>query len=137
MVAAGDDRRPECRYDHMSHPAFRADPSGATRPPARAGPKRGSAPLIDPRSGRLGAAWVMLPAFGFAPVRGWGRGWRVSPLPKLPVDALKPIGAAAILTRFHSPYFGVHARHLDGNRTPDERSMWRQGCSIGGAPSGS
>jgi hypothetical protein len=44
----------------------------------------------------------MLPAFGFAPVRGWGRGWRVSPLPKLPAGALKPVDAAAILAPFHT-----------------------------------
>ena len=50
--------------------------------------------LWIPRFGLLGAAWATLLAYGVGLVLGWWLGRRVFPLPMLPVDALKPVGAA-------------------------------------------
>ena len=53
--------------------------------------------LWIPRFGLLGAAWATLLAYGVALVLGWWLGRRVFPLPLLPVDALKPAGAALVM----------------------------------------
>lgn len=49
--------------------------------------------LWIPRFGLLGAAWATLAAYGLALILGWWLGRRVFPLPMLPADALKPLGA--------------------------------------------
>jgi O-antigen/teichoic acid export membrane protein len=49
--------------------------------------------LWIPRFGLLGAAWATLLAYGLALILGWWFGRRVFPLPMLPADALKPLGA--------------------------------------------
>lgn len=53
--------------------------------------------LWIPRHGLLGAAWATLLAYGLALVLGWWLGRRVYPLPMLPADALKPLGAALVM----------------------------------------
>ena len=50
--------------------------------------------LWIPRFGLLGAAWATLLAYGLGLALGWRLGRRVFPLPLLPADALKPVGAA-------------------------------------------
>lgn len=50
--------------------------------------------LWIPRFGLLGAAWATVLAYGLALILGWWLGRRHFPLPMLPPDALKPIGAA-------------------------------------------
>jgi O-antigen/teichoic acid export membrane protein len=50
-----------------------------------------------PRFGLLGAAWATVLAFGLALVLGWWLGRRVFPLPTLPANALKPVGAALVM----------------------------------------
>ena len=53
--------------------------------------------LWIPRFGLLGAAWATLFAYGLGLGLSWWLGRRVFPLPSLPVDALKPIGAALVM----------------------------------------
>jgi O-antigen/teichoic acid export membrane protein len=53
--------------------------------------------LWIPRFGLLGAAWATLLAYGLGLVLGWWLGRRVFPLPMLPANALKPIGAALVM----------------------------------------
>jgi O-antigen/teichoic acid export membrane protein len=53
--------------------------------------------LWIPRFGLLGAAWATLAAYALALVFGWWLGRRVFPLPILPADALKPVGAGLIM----------------------------------------
>ncbi len=50
-----------------------------------------------PRYGLLGAAWATLLAYGFGFVVGCWLGRRVFPLPMLPAEALKPIGAGVVM----------------------------------------
>lgn len=50
-----------------------------------------------PRFGLLGAVWATLLAYGLGLVLGWWLGRRVFPLPVLPPDALKPVGAALLM----------------------------------------
>lgn len=54
--------------------------------------------LWIPRFGLLGAAWATLLAYGLGLVLSWWLGRRVFPLPMLPADALKPVGAALIMS---------------------------------------
>jgi O-antigen/teichoic acid export membrane protein len=50
-----------------------------------------------PRFGLLGAAWATVVAYGLGLAVGCWLGRRVFPLPMLPVDALKPMGAALVM----------------------------------------
>jgi O-antigen/teichoic acid export membrane protein len=50
-----------------------------------------------PRFGLLGAAWATVVAYGFGFTLSFWLGRRAFPLPILPVDALKPVGAALVM----------------------------------------
>jgi O-antigen/teichoic acid export membrane protein len=50
-----------------------------------------------PRFGLLGAAWATVAAYGLGLVLGWCLGRRIFPLPPLPADALKPLGAGLVM----------------------------------------
>jgi O-antigen/teichoic acid export membrane protein len=53
--------------------------------------------LWIPRFGLLGAAWATVVAFGLSLALGWWFGRRIFPLPGLPADVLKPIGAGLVM----------------------------------------